>query len=148
MLPVPSLGLLCPEQPVHGGKAHLEKSSSKRIRKIGSMSCHGSQEFRHGCLQPLATELPGKVIHPDECCHHGRTVHMLPLSGPRRGSGRHQCHCSQDHTLGIPPEQVSCIGRAVPRGSTELLQHDSFLLLPGTEVPQSNLFPDMLFLLH
>jgi len=123
MPPVPSLGFLCPEQAVHGGRAHLEKSSRERIRKSGPMSCHGSQEFRQGCLQPLATELPGKVIHPDEPFYHGRTVHMLPLSGPGGGSRGEaplrsaphigltcsgaldqrargdQGHCSQDHSL-------------------------------------------------
>ena len=148
MPPVPSPGFLFPEQSVHGGRAHLEKSSRERIRKNGPVSCHGTQEFRHGGLQSLSTELPGKVVHPDKSLYHGRTVHMLPLSGPGRGPGWYQGHCSQDDSLGIRAEQVSCIRRTVPRGGTELLQHDSFLLLPGTEVSQSNLFPDMLFFLH
>ena len=104
MPPVPSLGFLCPEQPVHGGRPHLEKGRRERIRDHGPVSCHGTQELRHGCLQSLATELPGKVVHPDEPFHYGKTIQILPLSGPWRGSGRHQCHCSQDDSLGIRVE--------------------------------------------
>jgi len=143
-----SPGLLLPQQSVHGGRPHPQKGGREKIRDHGPVSCHGSQEFRHGCLQPLATEFPGKVVHPDEPFHHGRTIQVLPLSGPGRGSGRDQGHFSQDDSLGIRTEQIGCIRRAVPGGGTELLQHDSFLLLPGMEVSKSNLFPDVLFLLH
>ena len=73
---------------------------------------------------------------------------MLALPGPGGGSRWDQGYLSEDDPLGIPPEQIGCIGTTVPLGSTELLQHDPFPLLPSTEVPQSNLFPNMLFLLH
>ena len=148
MPPVPSLGLLLPKQAVHGGRAHLEEGSRERIRKSGSMSCHGAQELRHGCLQSLATELSGKVIHPDKRHHHGRTVDVLSVSGPGRGPRWNQGHCSQDHALCIGAEQVCCIGRTVSCRDTELLQHDPFLFLPDTEIPQGNLPSDVLFLLH
>src|SRR5450756_933925 len=141
MLPVPSLCLLLPQQPVHGGRAHLEESSRERIRKIRSMSCHGTQELRHGCLQPLATELSGKVVHPDEPFHHGKTIDVLSVSGPGRGPRWNQGHCSQDDPPCIRAEQVSCIGRTVACGGTELPEHDPFLFLPDTEVSKSNLFP-------
>src|SRR5450830_1388720 len=148
MPPVLSPGLLLPQQSVHGGRPHPQKGGREKIRDHGPVSCHGSQEFRHGCLQSLATELPGKVVHPDKSLYHSKTIQVLPLSGPWRGPRGDQGHCSQDHPPCIRAEQVSCVGRTVPRGSTEFLQHDPFLLLPGTEVPQSNLFPNMLFLLH
>jgi len=95
------LGLLCPEQAVHRGRPHPEKGDSKKIRDHGSVSCHGTEEFRHGCLESLPTEVSAQVIHRDECFHHGRTIHMLAFSGPGRGSGGHQGHLSQDHALCI-----------------------------------------------
>ena len=56
MLSVLSSGLLLPQQPVHGGRPHPQKGGREKIRDHGPVSCHGSQEFRHGYLQSLATE--------------------------------------------------------------------------------------------
>ena len=117
------------------------------VREDGPAPLQGTQGLRHCCLHTLAREFPSKVFHPDERLHDGRAIHVLPLSALERGpSGhQHQRHPSQDHPLCRGAEQICCVGRVVPRGGTELLQHDPFLLLPGTEVSQGDLFPDMPF---
>lgn len=96
---------------VHDGRSHPQEGGRERIREHGPVSCHGSQELRHGCLQPLATELSRKAVHPDKSLYHGRTIPVLSVSGPGGGprgeaplaldqrARGDQGHCSQDHAL-------------------------------------------------
>ena len=112
---------------------------------LPAVSCHRALLQGDTSIQappPRQDRRHASVVWAMETASWGST-HRLG----QKGSGD-QGHCSQDDPPCICAEQVCCIGRAVPRGSTELLQHDSFLLLPGTEVSKSDLFPDMLFLLH
>src|SRR5664280_594541 len=99
----------------HEVHLHLSRSSSRSM--VAEPILRREAERRSGTTVPclamarrssgmaassrLPQSSPARWYIPDEPFHYGKTIQVLPLSGPRRRPRGDQGHLSQDHTLCI-----------------------------------------------